>query len=73
MDPQTICPKDLVVIKENRPTHQALSHSVPGDLPSEDLRMASEDKLPSSGEQTEATFEEPWHDLFDDLFAHSGK
>lgn len=73
MDPQTICPKDLVVIKEDRPTHQALSHSVPGDLSSEDLHMAIEDNLPLPGEQTGTTFEEPWHELFDDLFAHSGK
>ena len=73
MDPQTICPKDLIAIKESPATHREVLHFIPEDLHLEDTHMADQDKFRSSGEQTGSTFEEPWPELFDELFAHSGK
>jgi hypothetical protein len=72
---QTICPKDLVVNQENGRTHHdsACFISKPQYLPSEDLKMEDKEMMPSPADQIGATFEEPWPEVFDDLFAHSGE
>jgi hypothetical protein len=75
ISPPTICPKDLVARPENGHAHHdsACFISKPQGLPSEDVNMEDKEMMPSPAEQTGAMFEEPWPEVFDDLFAHSGE